>query len=238
MRMKRTYFVFLVFSVVLISLVVAGCSLVPNTSLEILQYSLEKEIGDDGLTFQIGGSARNSGATRIDYAEIKGSFYDENDTLLATASAETISGEGPFSLDLGEIWNFTIPYPPTQDEPAYPSLTILECVLEKDSSQAALVGTAQNDGNVTLAFAKLTGHFFDADGNELTPVGTATVTNLEVGEVWDFTIYFPRYDVDLVEDGYAKIEDPDQDLQAVEQIDEVDHVSVGVGVVRGTSIMP
>ena len=237
--MKRTYFLFLVFLVVSISVVVAGCSLVPNTSLEILQYSLEKEIGDDGLTFQIGGSARNSGATRIDYAEIKGSFYDENDTLLATASAETISPEGdPFTLAPGQIWDFTILYLAPESEPSYPSLGVLECALEKDSSQAALVGTAQNDGNVTLAFAKLTGHFLDANGGDLTPVGTTTITDLEVGEIWDFTIYFPRYDVDLVEDGYAKIEDPDKDLQAVEQIDEVDHVSVAVGVVRGTSIMP
>lgn len=236
--MKRTHFVFLVFLGVFIGLVATGCSLIPRTYLEILQYSLEKETGDDGLTFEIVGSARNSGTTRIDYAEVKGSFYDETDTLLATACAETISPEGPFSLDPGEIWNFTIPYPPTPDEPAYPSLTILECALEKDSSGAALVGSAENDGNVTLAFAKLTGHFLDADGNELTPVGTATVTNLEVGEVWDFTIYFARYDAEAVEDGYVKVEDPDNDLQPVEKANEVDHVSVEVGTVRGSSVMP
>lgn len=122
------------------------------------------------------------------------------------------------------------------EEMAYPSLAILECTLVKDSTEAKLVGSAQNDGNVTLAFVKLTGHFLDADGSELTPIGTATITNLKVGEIWNFTIYFSKYDVHLPQDGYVIIENPDDDLQLADG--DVDHVSVEVGILRWSTIMP
>ena len=240
--MKRTYFLFLVFSVVSISVVVAGCSLVPQASLEILYCSLEKETVGEELTGKIVGAARNDGVSRIDYAEIKGSFYDENETLLATGFAKTISPEGEFfALAPGEIWEFTISCPESTLEPAYPSLEILECKFVSNYPiEAKLVGRARNDGNVTLAFAKLTGHFYDRYGEPVTPTGTSSTTDLPVGEIWEFTIYFPSADVGKPEGGYVQVE-ADTDLQAAEMpsvAEQVDYVSVQVGTLRGSTIMP
>jgi len=244
--MKRTYFLFLVFSVVSISVVVAGCSLVPQASLGILYCSLEKETVEEKLTSRIVGAARNDGVSRIDYAEIKGSFYDENETLLATGFAKTIYQEGEqkgesFTLDPGQIWEFTIFCPESTLDP-YPSLGILECKFVSDySTEAKLVGRAQNDGNVTLAFAKLTGHFYDRLGTDIdTGTGTSSTTDLPVGEIWEFTIYFSSSDVGKPEGGYVRVEAP-ADLQAAEVpsvAEQADYVSVQVGTLRGSTIMP
>ena len=240
--MKRTYFLFLVFLVVSISVVVAGCSLLPNTSLEILQHSLEKTVVGGKLTAQIVGAARNDGSSRIDYAEVKGSFYDENEALLATGFAKTIKEGESFPLAPGEIWEFTISCSESMLEPAYPSLEILECKFVTDySTEAKLVGRAQNDGNVTLAFAKLTGHFYDRLGKDIdTGTGTSSTTDLQVGEIWEFTIYFSSADVGKPEGGYVRVE-ADTDLQAAEMpsvAEQVNDVSVQVGTLRGSTIMP
>jgi len=238
-KIRLLLFIFLMTS---LGWILTGCSLLPQTSLEIVQYHLEKTVIDGKLTAQIVGVAGNDGSARLEYAEIEGNFYSQDSTLLATGFAKTISEEGEsFTLDLGQIWNFTIPCPQSPVEPGYPSLKVLECVLLNDSTEAKLVGSAENDGNVTLAFVKLTGHFLDANGNELTPTGAVTTTDLEVGTIWNFTIYFPRYDVDLPQDGYVKIEDTDKDLQAAEApsaADEVTHVTVKVETLRGSSVMP
>jgi len=220
-----------------------GCSFLPKASLTIVQYHLEKNVDEEGeLSAQIVGVARNDGSAQLRYAEVIGKFYSQDGTLLATGVAKPIDEEGKLCpLDPGQIWEFTISYPQCPSEPAYPSLEILECALLKDSAETKLVGSAQNDGNVTVAFVKLTGHFLDASGDELTPTGTATTTDLEIGGIWNFTIYFPRHEVDLPEDGYVKIEDPDEDLQAAEApsaVEEVDRVTVQVGTLTGSSVMP
>ena len=97
-----------------------GCSFLPKTSLAIIQHHLEKTIDDEGeLIAQIVGVARNDGSAKLEYAEIKGNFYSQDGTLLATGFAKTISEEGEsFTLDPGQIWNFTISYPESPPEPA------------------------------------------------------------------------------------------------------------------------
>ena len=224
-----------------------GCSFLPKTSLTIIQSHLEKSVDEEGeLTAQIEGVARNDGSAKLEYAEVIGKFYSQDGTLLATGVAKTTSEKLPedeeekyFTLDPGQIWEFTIPYPESPPEPAYPSLRILGCVFVKNVPiEAKLEGSAQNDGNVTLTFVKLTGHFLGYTDDELTPTGTATTTDLQVGETWNFTIYFPRHNVDLPYDGYVKIEDPDEDLQTAEAAEEVDHATVKVGTLRGSTVMP
>ena len=93
----------------------------------------------------------------------------------------------------------------------------------------------------TLTFAKLTGYFLDADDNELEPTSTATITDLGVGEIWEFVIFFPRSDIELPQDGYVQVENPDTDLQAAEtpsMAEQVDDVDVRVGALRGSTVMP
>ena len=92
--MNKIAVLFLVSLVILPGFIVTGCSLLPNTSLEILQYSLEKTVVEGELTAQITGVARNNGSARLEYAEIKGNFYSQDDTLLATGFARTIYQEG------------------------------------------------------------------------------------------------------------------------------------------------
>ena len=134
-----------------------GCSFLPRGSLLILSHHLEK-VDED--TVQITGVARNDGSTKLEYAEVIGKFYSQDGTLLATGVARTVSEEGQsFPLDPGQIWEFTIPYSSAARE-AHPSLTILSYRLEKDSSEAKIVGQAQNDGDVMLSFAQITGEFF------------------------------------------------------------------------------
>ena len=161
--MKKIHLLLLIFLVVSLSWILTGCSLLPQTSLEIVQYHLEKTVIDDKLTAQIVGVARNDGSARLEYAEIEGNFYSQEGTLLATGFAKTISEEGEsFTLDPGQIWDFTISYSPDPKE-AHPSLKILSYRLEKSSSEAKIVGQAQNDGDVILSFAQITGNFYQTE---------------------------------------------------------------------------
>jgi len=235
--------------IVLVSFIVTGCLFRSTTSLSIPQYYLEKTVEEEDdeevVTARIVGAAVNDASTRLEYAEIEGYFYSQDGTLLATGFARTISEDGePFTLDPGEVWDFTISCPESPSEPPYPSLKILSCTFVKTypgpPAEAKLVGSAENDGNVTLAFAKLTGHFYNSQGVDTDPLGTASTTDLKVGEVWDYTIYWPHDQVDYVVGGYVEIEDED-DLQAAEvpsAPEEVDYVTAEVGVVRGSTVMP
>jgi len=112
MNKARLVMVVLIMSV---SFIVTGCSFLSTTSLSILQYYLEKTVDEEVVTARIVGAAVNDGSTRLEYAEIEGYFYNQEDTLLATGFARTISEaeeEGvPFpqaGLDPGEVWDFTI----------------------------------------------------------------------------------------------------------------------------------
>jgi len=236
--MKRTYFLFLVFLVVSISVVVAGCSLLPNTSLEILQHSLEKTVVGGELTAQIVGAARNDGSSRIDYAEVKGSFYDENETLLATGFAKTIiyqEGEKgkSFTLAPGQIWEFTISYSSLARD-VHPCLNILSWDLEIDSLGARIIGEAENNGDVMLSFAEITGTFYDAAEKELDS-GTVTATRLGIGEIWEYTIFYPAPNFADVDHVKVEVTNTDYEPEATQN---VDYVTAEVGAVRGTSIMP
>lgn len=146
-----------------------GCSFLPKTSLTIIQYHLEKSVDEEEgvLTAQIEGVARNDGSAKLEYAEVVGKFYNQDGTLLATGVAKTTSEEPEeeekyFTLDPGEIWEFTISYSSAARE-AHPSLTILSYHLEKGSSEAKIVGQAQNDGDVMLSFAQVTGNFYQGE---------------------------------------------------------------------------
>jgi len=156
-----------------------GCSFLPKTSLTIVQYHLGKSVDEEGmLTAQIEGVARNDGSTKLEYAEVIGKFYNQDGTLLATGVAKPIDEEGKLcSLDPGQIWEFTISYSSASRE-AHPSLTILSYYLEKDSSEAKIVGQAQNDGDVMLSFAQITGNFYQ--GGEAHPSLAILSCDLEI----------------------------------------------------------
>jgi len=187
-----------------------GCSFLPKTSLTIVQYHLGKSVDEEGmLTAQIEGVARNDGSTKLEYAEVIGKFYNQDGTLLATGVAKPIDEEGKLcSLDPGQIWEFTISYSSASRE-AHPSLTILSYYLEKDSSEAKIVGQAQNDGDVMLSFAQITGEFFY--GGEGNPSLAVLSCNLEkdsssakvVGEVQndgDVTLSFAEITATFYDD--------------------------------------
>jgi hypothetical protein len=146
--MKKIRLLPLIFLIMSLSCTPRRFSLLPKTSLEILQYNLEKTSG----TTQIVGVARNNGDAKLDYAEVKGKFYDKNGTLLGSAfdSSTDLSPRG--------IWEFTISYPTERE--AHPSLKILSYRLEKGSSEAKIIGQAQNDGDVILSFVQITGNFY------------------------------------------------------------------------------
>jgi len=245
--MNKTRLVMVVLLIMSVGFIVTGCFFRSTTSLSILQYYLEKTVEEEVVTARILGVAVNDGDTKLEYAEVEGYFYSQDGTLLATGFARTISEDGePFTLDPGEVWDFTISCPESPSELPYPSLKILSCTFVKTypgpPAEAKLVGSAENDGNVTLAFAELTGHFYDWVGNKITDVtGTDSTTNLKVGEVWNYTIYFPHDMVDIAEGGFVKIEDPDEDLKAAEVPsvpEDVDYVTAEVGAVRGSTVMP
>jgi len=149
-----------------------GCSFLPKTSLTIIQYHLEKSVDEEEgvLTAQIEGVARNDGSAKLEYAEVIGKFYNQDGTLLATGVAKTTSEEPEgeeekyFTLDPGQIWEFTISYSSAARE-AHPSLKIFSYHLEKDSSKAKIVGQAQNDGDVMLSFAQITGNFYQGEAH-------------------------------------------------------------------------
>jgi len=152
-KMKKIHLLLLIFLIISLSWIITGCSLLPETSLEILQYSLEKS----SEMAKIVGVARNSGGAKLDYAEVKGSFYDKEGTLL-DSTFDSIPSDLISDLRPGEIWEFTISYQAERE--AHPSLTILSYRLERGSSEAKIVGQAQNDGDVMLSFAQITGEFY------------------------------------------------------------------------------
>jgi len=166
--MNKIRLLLLVFLIISISgCTPKGCSFLPKTSLTIIQYHLGKSVDEEGeLTAQIEGVTRNDGSAKLEYAEVIGKFYNQDGTLLATGVAKPIDEEGKLcSLDPGQIWEFTISYSSAARE-AHPSLTILSYRLEKSSSEAKIVGQAQNDGDVMLSFAQITGEFFyGGEGN-------------------------------------------------------------------------
>ena len=152
--MNKIWFLPLIFVIMLAGCTLRNFSLLPKTSLEILQYNLEKT---SGWTAQIVGVARNNGDAKLDYAEVKGKFYDKNATLLGLAFDSTTD------LSARGIWEFTISYPTERE--AHPSLTIVSYHLEKGSSEAKIVGQAQNDGDVILSFAQVTGNFYQGEAH-------------------------------------------------------------------------
>jgi len=231
--MNKIAVLFLVSLVILPGFIVTGCSLLPNTSLEILQYSLEKTVVEGELTAQITGVAHNSGSARLEYAEIKGNFYSQDDTLLATGFARTISEGESFTLDPGEIWEFTISYSSLARD-VHPSLNILSWDLEIDSLGARIVGEAENNGDVLLSFAEITGTFYDAEEKELAS-GTVTTTRLGVGEIWEYSISYPA--ANFADVDHIKVEVTNTDYEP-EPTQNVDYITVEVGALRGSTIMP
>jgi len=236
--MNKIAVLFLVSLVILPGFIVSGCSLLPNTSLEILQYSLEKTVVEGELTAQITGVAHNNGSARLEYAEIIGDFYSQDDTLLATGFARTIYEEGEqkgksFTLDPGEIWEFTISYSSLARD-VHPSLNILSWDLEIDSLGARIVGEAENNGDVLLSFAEITGTFYDAEEKELAS-GTVTTTRLGIGEIWEYSISYPAANFEDVD--HIKVEVTNTDYEP-EPTQNVDHITVEVGTLRGSTIMP
>jgi len=220
-----------------VSFIVTGCFFRSTTSLSILQYYLEKTVDEEGdLIARIVGAAVNDGDTKLEYAEIKGYFYSQEGTILATGFTRTISEGEPFTLDLGEVWDFTISCP-SDPEDAHPSANILSWYLTIDSSGARIDGKVGNNGDVMLSFVKLTGTFYDAGGTALGS-GTATTTGLGVGEIWEYTIWYPARDPeDVGYVNYAKVvvTETDYELQPAE---DVDRATAEVGVLRGSTVMP
>jgi len=171
--MNKIRFLLLIFLIISIGgCTPKGCSFLPKTSLTIIQYHLEKSVDEEeGMsTAQIEGVARNDGSAKLEYAEVIGKFYNQDGTLLATGVAKTTSEEPEgeeekyFTLDPGQIWEFTISYSSAARE-AHPSLAILSYHLEKDSSEAKIVGQAQNDGDIILSFAQITGNFYQGEAH-------------------------------------------------------------------------
>ena len=264
-----------------------GCSFLPRASLLILSHHLEKSVDEEGeLSAQIVGVARNNSAAELQYAEVIGKFYDKHGTLLATGLAKTVSEEGEsFTLDPGQIWDFTIAY--SAETEAHPSLKILSCKLEKDGSTAKAVGEVQNDGDVMLSYAQITATFTKYTVSTLTTgtaslvdieVGetreyeifypgsdydnvlqataevtsieydeeetllassTASTTDLEVGETWDFSILYPKEDYEEVDNVTVEVTTTDYPGETYyEPAEEVDHATVEVGALRGSTVMP
>jgi len=194
-----------------------GCSFLPRGSLLILSHHLEK-VDED--TVQITGVARNDGSTKLEYADVIGKFSSQDGTLLATGVAKTTN------LDPGQIWEFTI------STGVHPSLNILSWRLEIDGSGARITGEAENNGDVMLSFAKVTGRFYSAGGTEWAS-GTATTTGLGVGEIWKYTIPYARSNYSKMRRAEVEVTDID-----CEPIEGVDHTTVQVGALRGSTVMP
>ncbi len=225
--MNKIHLWLLIFLIMVLIFIATGCSLLPNTSLEILQYSLEKRVVEGELTAQIVGVAHNDGSARLEYADIEGNFYDKNGTLVYSAVASINN------LDPGQIWEFTISYSSAARD-VHPSLNILSWDLEIDSLGARIVGEAENNGDVMLSFAEITGTLYDAAERELSS-GTATTTRLGVGEIWEYAIFYPAPNFEDIDD--VKVEVTSTDYEP-EPIQNVDRVTAEVGTLRGSTVMP
>ena len=222
--MNKTRLLLLIFLIIPLSFLAKGCSFLPKTSLMILSYHLEKIVVDGELTAEIEGAAVNDGSAELQYAEVIGEFYHKDGTLLYSGVASTTDLISP-----GEIWEFTI------SRDVHPSLNILSWDLKKDSSGARIEGQAENNGDVILSFAEITGTFHKSNGDELHS-GTTTTTMLGVGEVWQFVIPYAGPYAEAI--GYAKTEVTDIDYEPEPAQDVVDYATVEVGTLRGRTIMP
>ena len=164
----------------------------------------------------------------------EGNFYSQSGTLLATGFARTISEQGEsFTLDPGQIWEFTISYSSLARD-VHPSLNILSWDLEIDSLGARIAGEAENNGDVLLSFVEITGTFYDAEEKELAS-GTVTTVRLGVGEIWQYAIFYPAANFEDIDD--VKVEVTSTDYEP-EPIQNVDHVTAEVGRLRGSTVMP
>jgi len=222
--MNKICLLLLIFLIMSLSFIVTGCSLLPETSLAIVDYHLEKS-ADEGA--QIVGTARNDGTAKLEYAEVKGNFYDKDSTLLYSGVATATD------LDIGKIWDFTIPY--STEKEAHSSLNILSCSLEKDSSAAKAVGEVENDGDVTLSSAKITATFYDAD-RETLGTGTTSIIDLEVGEIREYTILYPGSNYEEVD--YVTTKASELTTTDYPAVEEVDHITAQVGRLIGRTVMP
>lgn len=225
--MNKIHLWLLIFLIVVLMFIVTGCSLLPNTSLEILQYNLENRVVEGELTAQMVGVARNDGSARLEYAEIEGNFYDKDGTLVYSSVASINN------LDPGQIWEFTISYSSAAKD-VHPYLNILSWDLEIDNSGARIISEAENNGDVILSFAEVTGTFYDAPGEELAS-GTVTTTKLGIGEIWKYTISYPA--ANFADVDHVKVEVSSTDYEP-EPIQNVDHVTAEVGRLRGSTVMP
>ena len=230
--MNKIRLLLLIFLIMSLSFIVTGCSLLPKTSLAIIEYHLEKSADEDGtLTAQIIGTARNDGSAKLEYAEVKGKFYREDGTLLYSGVDNT-NDLDPAGLDIGKIWEFTIPY----SSAVHPSLNILSCNLKKDSSGARMIGEAENNGDVMLSFAKITGTFCSRSWTELGS-GTATTTRLGVGEIWEYTIFYPKSNYEKVNNVKAEVTETEYEPEPTKGV-VVDHATAQVGKLIGRTVMP
>ncbi len=225
--MNKTRLWLSVFLMISVSFLAKGCSFLPKTSLMILAYHLEKRVVDDELTAEIKGAAVNDGGTELQYAEVIGKFYHKDGTLLYSGVASTTTLISP-----GEIWEFTIPYISAPGE-AHLSLKIVSYRLEKNSSGAKIIGQAQNNGDVMLSFAEITGPFYSAGDHEMASA-TDTTTRLGVGELWEFTIFYPAPNSEDVD--YVTVEVTKEESEPAPDV--VDHATVEVGMLSGRTIMP
>ena len=205
-----------------------GCSFLPKASLTIIQEHFEKSVDEEGeLSAQIVGVARNNSSTKLEYAEVIGKFYSQDGTLLYSGVDKTTN------LDPGQIWEFTISYS-SDPRDVHPSLNILSWELEIDSSGARIIGEAENNGDVILSFAEITGTFYNRNGVELASA-TATTTSLRVGEIWEYTIVCPYPDFWDVTRVVAEVGEIDSEPVPTQ---DVDHATVEVGALRGSTVMP
>jgi len=102
------------------------------------------------------------------------------------------------------------------------SLTIIQYHFEKSVDEegeltAQIEGVARNDGSAKLEYAEVIGKFYSQDGTLLYS-GVTSISNLDPGQIWEFTISYPE--------------------SPPEPAEEVDHVTVKVGTLRGSTVMP
>ena len=80
----------------------------------------------------------------------------------------------------------------------------------------------------------ITGTFYDAAEKELAS-GTVTTTRLGIGEIWKYTISYPA--ANFADINQVKVEVTNTDYEP-EPTQNVDYITVEVGALRGSTIMP
>ena len=98
----------LVLAVVLVLLLLAGCSgnqpIKPQLHLTILRHSWLKELSGEDWFVSITGEAENTGTVEIDYVELWATYYDSADNILTKEYTNEIG------IPVGAIWHFEIMY--------------------------------------------------------------------------------------------------------------------------------